>query len=102
MKLSVGTKVKMNRKMAQWYLEHPEIFDRPGGNTAEDEQLFDRVMKIAILVCLDGDVTGKITRYGTEWNCYRVIYKGPFGNYGACYNRNHFDVLHGVFGSTGV
>jgi len=81
----IGQKVKLTKNMAQWYLEHPEIFEVKGSIPEKDFKEFGTLMQSCMYVVLGGEVIGKVIKPGVDSKTWCVKFSGPFGKHWAYY-----------------
>lgn len=78
----IGTKVKITKDTAKWYLDNPDAFLYANGT--KEDSTYDTVMQIAIATLLGEDVVGTVVKRGAEdgnggYN-WGVEFKTPYGN----------------------
>lgn len=76
MTLKPGTKVKLTKTCAKWYLDNPEVFFT---YTGVQDEVYETVMQYCLLVAMGGDVIGTVERQGAEADIFGVTFKTPFG-----------------------
>ena len=72
----IGTKVKLTKSMAKWYLDHPDAFYAGPGRV---DTSYETLMKMSLLVLIGGEVIGTVVSHGSMKNTYGVDFKSPVG-----------------------
>lgn len=73
-KISVGNRVRLSERIAEWYLDHPEVYLTSAGRVASS---FDSEVQLHMLACMNHPVTGivmDVTNF-TEFTSFYVEFK---------------------------
>ena len=84
----IGSKVKLTKKYARWYLSNPDIFYTSRG-TVNDT--CDTIMQASLATLLDVPIVGKVVGIGAEkdfnnGHYYKIEFETVFGYWYAYYD----------------
>ncbi len=73
MRYHKGLLVKLNKRIAKWHLEHPDIYYRGGELRSEDVELYERETLMHLMSCMGVPMIGRIVRPGND--CWLVKFR---------------------------
>ncbi len=90
MKLNIGDQVVMQKEHALWLLDHPVIFEIPGGGL--DEKDLNNCYYLCFCTMLDAPVVGTVKNI-SQFECVGVEFKTPYGRDFQYYQPEHIKVV---------
>lgn len=73
----IGTRVRLTKHAAKWFLEHPDAFEISGRIDLRSN--YDVVMQMSIATLLGEDIIGVIAAKSWAKNIWKVNFKSVFG-----------------------